>query len=543
MAEQRRRMTYEEQRALREREQLHAERQQARAERAERQQARADELQRAHAERVSRVRRGERADLGERDGRVRRGERAERVGRSARSARVEHTADRFTVDKYGSDQASGVARRSGRDAEGVTRAERSNGQSAIGNDVSRGSSRGSARGGAARTTRDEFSRRNYGGAAVARPPIFKIGIAIVLVVAVVLVVRLCSAILPINVTVNGTAYELRGAKTVETAIKASGLPINPGDLISLNGNVLEKSAGEPFLADVNGTETADPAFGLHDGDVVNVTDGNDIVEDYDAVQTGIPYGATITGVGAVHKFTAGEEGVLETRTGLVSGETLEKRIAEPVNVTCSEYNVNTGANKVIAFTFDDGPSEEYTAEVLKILADNDAKATFFVIGENVEAYPDMLRREAEAGHQICTHSYDHAEPVGGTDIGLMDAAGQIDEIVHGMQTITDVLGGEASRVARMPGGNLSEDMVMNLQPYVDYEIGWNIDTLDWTLPGAEAIYQEMISADPGDIILCHDGGGDRSETVEALRRALPYLKQKGFTFVTMDELLEYPASA
>ena len=111
------------------------------------------------------------------------------------------------------------------------------------------------------------------------------------------------------------------------------------------------------------------------------------------------------------------------------------------------------------------------------------------------------------------------------------------------KAITDVLGGEASRVVRMPGGNLSEEMVLNLQPYIDYEIGWNIDTQDWTLPGAEAIYQEMISVDPGDIVLCHDGGGDRSQTVEALRRAIPYLKSKGFTFLTMDEMLEYPAVA
>ncbi|MBQ9043324.1 MAG: polysaccharide deacetylase family protein [Eggerthellaceae bacterium] len=503
MAEQRRRMTYEEQRALREREQVRAERQQARVERTERQQARAEELQRTHAERVSRVRQSE------------------------------HTASHFTVDKYSSDRASGSTQRVERNARATRTTRTSARTSANATRTTR----------TTRTTRDEFSRRNYGGAAVARPPIFKIGIAIVLLVAVVLVVRLCSAALPINVTVNGTAYELRGAKTVETAIKTSGLPINPGDLISLNGNVLEKSAGEPFLADVNGTETADPGFALHDGDVVNVTDGNDIVEEYDAVQSSIPYGATIAGVGAVHKFVAGEEGTMETRTGRISGETVEKRLVEPTNVTCQEYNLNTGANKVVAFTFDDGPSEEYTAEVLKILKENDAKGTFFVIGQCVEEYPDLVAQEAAEGHQVCTHSYDHAEPVGGTNVGFMDAAGQIDEVVHGKKTITDVLGGEASGVVRMPGGNLTEDMVLNLQPYVDYEIGWNIDTQDWTLPGAEAIYQEMISAQPGDIILCHDGGGDRSETVEALRRALPYLKSKGFTFLTMDEILEYPASA
>ncbi len=390
----------------------------------------------------------------------------------------------------------------------------------------------------------QASARGQAGAQTARQlPIAKIAIAVVLVIAVVFIVRMCSAAIPINVTVNGTPYELRGAKTVQTAIKASGLPINPGDFISLQGNILEKSAGDPFLATVNGEEVVDPDYGLRDGDTITLTDGKDIVEDYTESESPIPYKATIGGMGAIHKFEKGVEGVLTTKTGTVSGETVERQTTDPVDATCKEYNVNTGMNKVVAFTFDDGPSSEYTASVLDILKENDAKGTFFCIGTEVESYPELVKREAEEGHQVCTHSYDHADPVGGTDLGLMDAKGQVDEIQHGMQTITDVLGGEASRVVRMPGGNLSEAMVLNLEQYVDYEIGWNIDTEDWTLPGAEAIYQQMIAVQPGEIVLCHDGGGDRSQTVEALRRAIPYLKEKGFTFVTMDELLEYPASS
>ena len=330
---------------------------------------------------------------------------------------------------------------------------------------------------------------------------------------------------------------------MQTAIKTSGLPINPGDFISLNGNILEKSAGDPFYATVNGTETADPEFGLRDGDVISVTDGKDIVEEFDVTESAVPYGSIITGMGAVHRIEEGAEGVLETHTGRVSGETVERQTVDPVDITCKEYNLNTGANKVIAFTFDDGPSSEYTAAVLDILAENDAKATFFCIGTEVESYPALVKREYEEGHQVCTHSYDHADPAGGVDISVMSAEEQVEEILHGMQTIVDATGVDASRVVRLPGGNMNEDVVKNLQPYIDYEIGWNIDTQDWTLPGADAIYEEMISVDPGDIVLCHDGGGDRSQTVEALRRAVPYLKSKGFTFVTMDEILQYPASS
>lgn len=386
-------------------------------------------------------------------------------------------------------------------------------------------------------------RRSGDTATAQRLPVFKIVAAIILVLIVVFGVRMCVSATPINVTVNGTPYELRGAKTMQTAIKTSGLPINPGDFITLKGNIIEKSAGDPFFATVNGVETADPEFSLRDGDTITITDGKDIVEDYDTTEQPVPYGATVSGVGAIHKFEPGTEGVLETRTGKVSGETVDRQTVDPIDITCKKYNLNTGANKVIAFTFDDGPSNEYTAAILDILAENGAKATFFCIGTEAEAYPNLVKREYDDGHQVCTHSYDHADPVGGTDIGLMSAEGQVSEIMRGMKTISDATGVDASRVVRLPGGNMSEDVVKNLQPYVDYEIGWNIDTQDWTLPGAEAIYQEMISANSGDIILCHDGGGDRSQTVEALRRAVPYLKEKGFTFLTMDEILQYPASS
>lgn len=484
--------------------------------------------------------------------------------RALREQQRGRAADRYTVDNYGSDRYSGAdMRRSGAHSNGAsTRQAQTRSASArqmprtsttrnsreagygtqVGSYAQRSSSTRSSRS-QLQTTRDQFSRTRYATQTSSRPPVFKIAVAAVLVIAVVLMVQLCSAIMPITVTINGSSYELRGAKTMQTALKTSGLPINPGDFISLNGNILEKSAGEPFSAMVNDTQTADPNYRLRDGDVINVTDGEDIVEEYDAVQEGIPYSASIAGVGAVHKFEPGEEGVLEVRTGRVSGETVEKQVSAPVDVMCMEYNLNTGNDKVIALTFDDGPSSEYTAAVLDILAENDVKATFFVIGTEVEAYPELVEREAAEGHQVCTHSYDHADPVGGTDVSLMDAKGQVDEIVHGYETITNVLGGEASRVIRAPGGNLSSDMVMNLQPYVDYEIGWNIDTEDWTLPGSEAIYQAIISAEPGDIILCHDGGGDRSQTVDAIRRAIPYLKSKGYTFVTMDEILAYPASS
>ena len=130
------------------------------------------------------------------------------------------------------------------------------------------------------------------------------------------------------------------------------------------GNVLEKSAGDPFAAKVNNTETADPNYGLHDGDTITLTDGKDIVEEYDISESGIPYSATISGVGAIHKFEAGTEGVLETKTGRVSGETVEKETVAPVDTNCKQYNINPGNKKIIAFT-----GLEYVCNCSSIIGD------------------------------------------------------------------------------------------------------------------------------------------------------------------------------
>ena len=109
-----------------------------------------------------------------------------------------------------------------------------------------------------------------------------------------------------------------------------------------------------------------------------------------------------------------------------------------------------------------------------------------------------------------------------------------------IQAIADVTGQEASKVIRAPGGNFPTEVWMNVEDLVTAEIGWDIDTEDWRQPGADAIATALKNATPGDVILMHDGGGDRSQTVKALKEALPYLREQGYSFITIDELMKYP---
>ena len=119
----------------------------------------------------------------------------------------------------------------------------------------------------------------------------------------------------------------------------------------------------------------------------------------------------------------------------------------------------------------------------------------------------------------------------------MSAEEQVDEILKGYAAIADALGEEPTHIMRAPGGNFYGSIIDTLWPHVDAEIGWDVDTEDWRRPGSDVIAQRIMAAQPGQVVLMHDGGGDRSQTVEALRQALPVLAEQGYEFVTVSELI------
>ena len=370
----------------------------------------------------------------------------------------------------------------------------------------------------------------------------RIVLAVALVIIVVFAARMCSTAATIDVTVNGTQYTIHGAKTMQTAIKESGLPINPGDLISLTGQLLKLDEGHPFNATVNGTPTTDPDYKLNNGDVIVVTDGDPIVEDYDAVSEPVPYGLDSRGLGAISLFTKGENGVLETRTGKLSGEVIEKQTVAPTDLTQHAYNPDVGSDKVIALTFDGGPDADYTPQILDVLAENGVKATFFCTADQVTATgaADLLTSMREAGHQICVFGYSDTTTLEAAELSKLSAEEQVAAIEDCRAGIESALGEPASKLVRLPAGYMHYDIMFNLEPYVETEIGWTIDTGDWANTSDEEIYDTLMMAKPGDVVRCHDGDGIRTNTVEALEKALPKLVSQGYSFVTVDEMLEYP---
>lgn len=377
-------------------------------------------------------------------------------------------------------------------------------------------------------------------AAKTRAPIFIIAAIPVIIIIAVLVLVLFPW--PCTAAVNGMTVESTVKTTVRDLVDRQKIIVKPGDLLAVDGSVLQAGGGEAMHVTVNG-EYIDP----HDerlvqaGDEILVEDGDNVMESFTEEYIETAPGVRFEGKGAIHLYTGvGKPGQTMVRTGSTSGISVNEVMSEPVEEVVREINVDTGEEKLVALTFDDGPWAEWTEQILDILEANGAKATFFTVGERIKGHEATLARASEAGHQICTHSWDHASGSGqGVNLGYMTPEEQIAEVANGQSAISDAIGKSASNVFRTPGGNFSEETAAIVRPYVSSEIGWNIDTRDWTRPGAEAVYHALLGAQPGNVVLMHDGGGDRSQTVAALRDALPELTAQGFRFITIDELLEY----
>ena len=190
--------------------------------------------------------------------------------------------------------------------------------------------------------------------------------------------------------------------------------------------------------------------------------------------------------------------------------------------------------KLIALTFDDGPSPTFTPQLLQLLAEYHAKASFFITGEQAAKFPEILKNTAKQGHTIGNHLYSHQriEPMSLETLIL-----NLDRTHRLILKIT----GKPSRFFRPPDGYYDEKIVQAAAT-LNYQViiwTWTQDTRDWSKIPAYKIAGKVIkNAHPGDIILMHDRGGDRSNTINALKIILPTLTERGYRFVSLEEMVK-----
>jgi peptidoglycan-N-acetylglucosamine deacetylase len=197
-----------------------------------------------------------------------------------------------------------------------------------------------------------------------------------------------------------------------------------------------------------------------------------------------------------------------------------------------------GTKREIALTFDDAPDANFTPKILDILKKNGVKATFFVVGWRVEAYPDIVKRIVAEGHILGNHSYNHANLPKLKDDAFHEQIIKTDRLIEKFTGFTP-------NIVRPPYGNVTERQVQWLVTQKKIIVNWNVDSLDWKGLKAEQVATNVLThVHAGSIILQHSGtgtGGDLSGTVNALPKIIDELKNEGFKLVTIPKLLGIPA--
>ncbi len=187
--------------------------------------------------------------------------------------------------------------------------------------------------------------------------------------------------------------------------------------------------------------------------------------------------------------------------------------------------------RIVALTFDDGPHPRYTHAILDLLREYDAKATFFVIGKNLEYYADAARRAVREGHEIGNHTYSHPT------LKSLSFAQIKAELIRNKAAIEEALGISVN-LFRPPEGSRTRAVEEAAAFCGCPLILWSVDTRDWSGVSAGRIVSEVMEKTvPGSIILFHDYTVGKCHTLEALKEILPRLCAAGYRFVTISELL------
>lgn len=230
----------------------------------------------------------------------------------------------------------------------------------------------------------------------------------------------------------------------------------------------------------------------------------------------------------------------DAKRNLISGEIYTKY---PVSYILNRYGGEDA--KKIALTFDDGPDPLYTGKILDILKGTGIHATFFVIGSNALLYPKLLKRELLEGHDIGNHTFTHP------NIAEISQSQLIAEVAFTERLLESYLG-RGSHLFRPPYAEDSEPNSKREVNAIDellkrkyLIVGMKVDPGDWLKPGIDNIVQNTLTSldnNEGNIILLHDSGGNREQTIAALPIIISKLKAKGYHFVTVSELLGLPQS-
>ncbi|MGO0123145.1 polysaccharide deacetylase family protein [Desulfothermobacter acidiphilus] len=223
---------------------------------------------------------------------------------------------------------------------------------------------------------------------------------------------------------------------------------------------------------------------------------------------------------------------------MLPGDTLRHSNFQPQEAQDQPiYRAAGKGGKRVALTFDDGPYPGLTEQYLAVLEAHQATATFFVIGCRAERYPHLVRDMSSKGHEVGSHSWQHA------CLSKVNSLGAKEDLLRTARTLESITG-KPVRYFRPPYGALGPGVMEAARELDESVVLWNVDPRDWTNPGPQAIIQRVLAqVRDGSIILLHEG---RPGTLQALPILIRELRQQGYELVTLSELLsssEKPSAA
>ncbi len=341
----------------------------------------------------------------------------------------------------------------------------------------------------------------------------------------------------VDITLNGETTSVRIHSTIDRVITDNELELSPGNLLAVDDSVLRKGEGTAYAVTLNGKKVAQEDIAgieLEGGEELEILDGEDVYEEHEVQATEIQPELTVKGTGPLRFVeTWGEAGRSEIWIGEETGKTVDKGVVkEAVNceVTCTSISPDDDDEKYVAITFDEGPSSR-TEDILDILKEKGAQATFFVSGDKVADNSSAVKAIVESGNELGTNGYSDTMF---TELSASDLRSQLTDSFDAVEQAT----GTRVSLVRPPYGEFSEQNWADGMDLVSAIVAWNVDSGDWLLSGAQSVVDTVVgSARNGSIVLLTDNNVTADQTVEALPNIIDQLQANGYTLVTVSDLI------
>jgi peptidoglycan/xylan/chitin deacetylase (PgdA/CDA1 family) len=321
----------------------------------------------------------------------------------------------------------------------------------------------------------------------------------------------------ITVAINGRTVTVFDRTPLDQALRAAGVKVRDGVLYSAGERrPLDLNHHEPWLY-VNGA-AARRSTPLRPGARVRAQNGPDAIETVEIEKVVVPSGLPEV----EHRlWNPGLNGIDEVVKGSHSGEILSRVTTRPMVPAAAE------TMPMVALTFDDGPDPRWTIPILENLQREGIKATFCVVGKQARKYPELVTRIVAEGHVLCDHTETHPE-----GLKALPRA-EIDVEVGSPSFFLRTVAGVQPSFFRAPGGSINDKVVRAAHIRGMRMLAWSVDPRDFRGGSPDEIQQRvMTEVKPGSVILLHDGGGIRSDTVAALPGLITQLRAAGYGFRT-----------